>query len=112
VQFEAENNGKAIPTQVQWLASPRTIRERRKTAVIAASSVVIVIIGSRLAQSFIKTGIKATGVWYRVEAFTNERPDSRCELCSGWGHIETSAATSPSVATAQAITVQATIKAM
>jgi hypothetical protein len=44
--------------------------------------------GSRLAQILIKKGIKAAGVWYRVEAFTNAGPDSRCELCCGWGHIE------------------------
>jgi len=87
-EFEAETEGIAIPTQVRWLANPRTIRERRQTGEIAASSVVFVVKGSRLAQSLIKKGIKAAGVQYRVEAFTNAAPDSRCELCCRSGHIE------------------------
>jgi hypothetical protein len=65
-EFEAENEGIAIPTQVQWLENPRTIRERRQNGEIAASSVVCVVKGSRLAQSVIKKGNKVTGVWYRV----------------------------------------------
>jgi predicted phage tail protein len=28
-EFEANNEGMNIPTQVRWLANPRTIRERR-----------------------------------------------------------------------------------
>jgi hypothetical protein len=88
------------------------MRERRMTSQIAASSVVFVIMRSRLVQSLIKKGINAAGRWYHVEAFTNGGADSRCELSSEWGHIETSAATSPSVATALAITVQATVNAM
>jgi len=87
-ELEAENKGIGIPTQVRWLANPRTSRERRQNGQIPASSVVFVVKGSRLAQSLIKKGIKAAGVWYRVEAFTNAGPDSRCELCCGWGHIE------------------------
>ena len=61
-EFEAENEGIAIPTQVRWLANPRTIRERKQNGEIAASSVVFVVKGSRLAQSLIKKGIKAAGV--------------------------------------------------
>jgi hypothetical protein len=94
-EFEAENEGIAIPTQVRWLAIPRTIRERRQNGEIAASSVVFVVKGSRLAQSLIKKGIKAAGVWYRVEALTNAGPDSRCELCCGWGHIENKCGNKP-----------------
>jgi hypothetical protein len=48
-EFEAENKGIAIPTQVRRLANPRTIRERKQNGVIAASSVVFVVQGSRLA---------------------------------------------------------------
>jgi len=29
-EFDAENKGIAIPTQVQWWANPHTIRERRQ----------------------------------------------------------------------------------
>jgi hypothetical protein len=94
-EFEAENEGIAIPTQVRWLANPRTIRERRQNGEIAASSVVFVVKGSKAAQKLIKKGIKAAGVWYRVEAFTNAGPDSRCELCCGWGHIESKCGSKP-----------------
>jgi len=79
-EFEAENEGIPIPTQVRWLANPRTIRERKQNGEIATSSVVFVIKGSRMAQSIIKKGIKATGVWNRVEEFMNAGHDSRCEL--------------------------------
>jgi len=94
-ELEAENKGIAIPTQVRWLANPRTIRERRQNGEIAASSVIFVVKGCRLAQSSVKKGIKTVGVWYRVEAFTNAGPDIRCELCCGWGHIENKCGNKP-----------------
>jgi len=87
-EFEAENEGIAIPTQVRWIANPRTISERRQNGEITASVVVFVVKGSRLSQSLMKKGIKAAGVWYHVEAFLNAGPDSWCELCCGRGHIE------------------------
>jgi len=61
--FEAENKGIAIPAQVRWLANPRTIRERRQNGEIAASSVAFVVKRNKVAQSLIKKGIKAAGVW-------------------------------------------------
>ena len=82
-EFEAENEGRVIPTEVRWLVNPRTIRERRQSGEIAASSVVFVVKGSRVAQSLVTKDIKAAGVWYPVETCTNEGPDSRCELCCG-----------------------------
>ena len=87
-ESSAENGGIVIPTQVRWLANPSSIRERRQNGEIAASSIVFVVEGSKVAQSLIKNGIKAAGVWYRVKVLTNVGPDSRCELCCGWGHIE------------------------
>jgi len=42
-EFDAENEGVVIPTQVRWLANTRTIRKRRQNGEIAASSVVFVI---------------------------------------------------------------------
>ena len=77
------------------LADPRTIRERRQNREIAESSVVFFIKGNKVAQSLFRRGIKAPGVWYRVEAFTNAGPDSRCELCCGWGHIENKCGNKP-----------------
>ena len=80
-EFEVENKCIKVPTQVRWLANPPTIRERRKNGEIAASSVLFVVKGSKGAQVLVKKGIKAAGVWNRVKAYTNEGPDSRCELC-------------------------------
>jgi hypothetical protein len=77
-QFEPDNEGIVIPTLVRWLANPRTNKERRQNGKIAASSVVFVVKGTRVAGSLVKKGIKAAGVWYRVETYTNEGPDSRC----------------------------------
>jgi len=74
---------------------PRTIRERWRNVEIAASSDVFVVKGSKVTQSVVKKGIKAAGVWYRVETYTNEGPDSRCELCCGWGHIENKCGSMP-----------------
>ena len=87
-ELDGENEGLAIPTQERWLTNPHTIRERMQNGEIAASSVVFVLPGSLVPESLIRKGIKAAGVWYRVEAFTNASPDCRCELCCGWGHIE------------------------
>ena len=78
-----ENEGIAIPTQVRLLANPRTIRERRQNAKIAASSVVFVVKGSKATQKLIMKGIKAVGECYRVEGFTNASPESWCELYCG-----------------------------
>jgi hypothetical protein len=111
-EFDAEIEGIVIPTQVRWLANPRTNRERMQNGVIGTSSVVFVVTGSRVAQSLIKKYIKEGGVWYRVEMYTNEVPDSRCELCYRWVTSRTSAAGIPDVATVQAITGQATANAM
>jgi len=94
-EFEAENEGIVMPTQVRWLANPRTIRERRQNEEIAESSVVFVVKGSKVAPGLVKKLIEAAGVWYRVEMYTNAGPDSRCELCCGWGHIENKCGSKP-----------------
>jgi len=88
-EFEAENAGIAIPTQVRWLAIPYTIRQRRQNGEVAPPSIVFVVKGNRLAQSMIKKGINPAEVWYHVKVFRNVGPHSRCELCCGWGHTET-----------------------
>jgi hypothetical protein len=94
-EIEAENEGIVIPTQVRWLVNPRTSRERRQNGEIAASALVFVVNGSRVAQSLVKNGITAAGVWYRVETCRKEVPDSRLELCWGWGHIENKCSSKP-----------------
>jgi hypothetical protein len=94
-EFKADNKGIAIPTQVRWLANPGTIRERRQNGQIAASSVVCVLKGSKVAQSLVKNGMKAAGVWYYVEMHTNAGPDSRYEHCCGWGHNQNKCRSNP-----------------
>jgi len=49
-EFNAENEGIAIPNQVRWLENPHTIWEMRQNGEIAASSVVFVVIGCRLPE--------------------------------------------------------------
>jgi hypothetical protein len=60
-------------------------RENGENAVL---SVVFVIKGSMGAESMVTCGNKAAWVWYRVETYTNEGPDSRCELSCPGGHIK------------------------
>jgi hypothetical protein len=57
--------------------------------------VVFIVKGSRAAPSLVKKGIKAAGVWYRVETYMNEGPDSRCELRCVWAHIENMCGSEP-----------------
>jgi len=96
-QCEAENAGVIIPTQVRWLANPHAIREWRQNGEIAASSVVYDVNGSKVAKSLVKKAIEAAGVWYRVETYTHMGPESRCELCCGWGHIENKCGSKPTL---------------
>jgi len=53
----------------------------------SALSVVFVVKGSKVVRRLVKEGIKAAGVWYRVEPFTSAGPDSRCVHSCGWAHI-------------------------
>jgi len=94
-EIEAENEGITIRTQVRWLVNPRTIRERGQNRQITVSSVICVVKGSNAAQVLCRKGIKAAGVWLRVETYTNAGPDSRCELCCGRGHIENKCGSKP-----------------
>jgi len=95
VEFERENQGKKIPTQVQWLVNPRAISQRRQNGEIAASLVVFVVNGNKVTQGLVKMGLKAAGVWYRVEAYTNAGSHNRCGLFCGRGHIETKCGNTP-----------------
>jgi hypothetical protein len=84
----AENKGVEVPFQVHWLPSPHSINERKQKGEISVSSAVFIVKWSRVAQRLFKSGIKAAGVSYQVEQFTNAGLDSRCEHSSGWGYIE------------------------
>ena len=84
-----------IPTQVRWLGNPRTLRERMQNGDIASSLVVFILKWSKVEQSLVKKGIKAAWGWFPVETYTNNGPDSMCELCCGWGHIENKCGSRP-----------------
>jgi len=68
--------------------NPRAIRTWRHNGEIAPSLVGFLVKGSNLAKGLVKRGIEAVGLWYEVEIYMNMGPDSRCELCCGWGHIK------------------------
>jgi hypothetical protein len=63
-EFEMENNGVTIPTQLRWLANPHAIRERRQNGDIAASPVFFIVKGNKVVKGWVKKGNKAAGVWY------------------------------------------------
>jgi len=69
-EFKVENQGIVNPTQVWWLANPHTIRERRQNREISTSSVVFLVMGSRVSQIIINKEIKAEGMWEEVETYT------------------------------------------
>lgn len=79
-EFEVEDNGIAIHTQVRRLVKPPTMREWRLHREIAMGLAVFVVQGRKMVQSLTENGITAAGVWYRVEAFPNTGPDSSCQL--------------------------------
>ena len=87
-EIQAGNDGVAIPAQVRWLSNPRIIREREQRGEIKASSVVFIVRGKNVAQRLVNKGVVAAGVRYIVEPYTNAGPNSVCDRCCGWGHIE------------------------
>jgi len=86
-EMHTQNEEVTVTGQVRWLASLHSIDERRQMGEITASSVVFVVMGTKVARSLVKEGIKAVGVWYRVELFMTAASHSRCEHCCVWGHI-------------------------
>jgi len=94
-QFDVENEGIGVPTQVRWLANSCTTRERRQNAEISVSSVVLVVTGSNVVHRLGNTGIKAAGKWYWVETYRNAGSDSQYYLCCGYGDIERKCTNNP-----------------
>jgi hypothetical protein len=90
-----ENKGIEITTQVRWLGNPGTIRERMQNGEITSALVVFFIKSSKVAHGVVRKVVLSLGVWYRVETYTNDGPDSRCELCCGWGNIENKCSSKP-----------------
>jgi hypothetical protein len=74
--------------QVRCQGNRRTINESWQNGEIAVSSVIFVIKRSKVAQSLLKKGRKAVGVWYQVKGFTNAGLDIRHEHCGRWCHTD------------------------
>jgi hypothetical protein len=87
-EIEAENEGVVIPTQIRWLGSMSSIKDRWTRGDINASSVTFAVKGSDVANRLRKNGVKICGRMHEVEAYVEIAPDSLCTGCSGWGHIE------------------------
>jgi len=110
-EFEAENKGIKVPTQVQWLANPRTINEGRQNGEITTSSVVFVVKWSKAAQIWIRRTSR------RQECGTeSNRTQTRALTADVRSAVDgvksrTSATTSPRTATTEPITGQASTSA-
>ena len=87
-EIQAENQGVTIPAQVRWLSNSCTIKVREQRGEIRASWMVFVVKGKKLAQRLVTKGVTAAGVQYKVEGYINADPDSLCEPCCRWGHIQ------------------------
>jgi hypothetical protein len=86
--IEAENEGIRVPLASRWLGSPRAVIERRARGEIKESSVVITIKGEEAARRLLKKGVTIVGRSHEVTSYEEERADSQCGTCQGWGHIE------------------------
>jgi len=62
--IEVDDEGVTISTQVRWLVNPSAIWESRQKREIAASLVVFVVKGTKVAMGLVKKVIKEAGVWY------------------------------------------------
>jgi len=92
---DVANKGIVIPTEVRRIANPIAIRKRRQNREIAVSSVISDVKGSKGAQTLVKKGIEAAGVWYPVETYTSTGPDSWCKIYCVWGHIGNKCSSKP-----------------
>jgi hypothetical protein len=50
---------------------------------------------SKVAQRSVTKAITEAEGLYQVETYTPEGPESRCDLCCGWGHIENQCGSKP-----------------
>ena len=73
---------------MRWLSNPRIITEREQRGESKASSVAFIVRGKKVAKRLVNKGVIVAGVRYNVEPYTNAGPDSLCELCCAWGHLE------------------------
>lgn len=91
-ELEAENEGLVIPLSIRWLGQLHNIKQRWRAGEIKASSVTFVIRGNDMAAKFIKSGVRICGRIHETVEFVELGPDTQCQACSGWGHLESNCA--------------------
>jgi hypothetical protein len=96
-EVQAENAGVVIPLAVRWLGSMANIKERWAAGAITSSSVTFAVKGGAVVKKLVKEGVRVCGLRYRVELYLEERPDSQCDKCARWGHIESNCPTGPAM---------------
>lgn len=87
-QIKAVHEEVTFPAQVSCLSKPPLIKEYKRRGEIKASWVVFMVKGKMVGQSVVSNGVTASGKQYKVEPYTSAGPDSLCEYCCRWGHIE------------------------
>jgi len=111
-KFEAENEGIVNPTQVRWLETHRSISERSQNREIAFSSIVFIVKRCKVAQSFIKKGIRWRECGIKSSRSRMQTLTAGVSSAVEGATLRIGAAIIPSVATAQVIARQATTSAM
>lgn len=82
-ELVAENVGLEITSEVRWSAGHRIEETARPHA-----SVTFAVRKSTAAALLDRRFLSAAGTRYRVLPYGRTLPDSLCERCSGWGHLE------------------------
>jgi len=92
-EIEAENPGCKLLPGVKWLGNPTILRERMRTGEKTASSAVITVKGRKAARQLTQHKAMLGGIKYVVDQYIAAGPDSLCEICSRWGHLQSKCAT-------------------
>ncbi|KAI5778057.1 hypothetical protein EDC01DRAFT_758423 [Geopyxis carbonaria] len=86
--LEEQNSNLELKMDPRWLLSPRAIQEAMERMGRRASTIVICIKSNEKADELVARGVRLGGSRLRVERYINAGPDTLCELCSRWGHME------------------------
>jgi len=86
-ELQAANKGIVLSLAINWIGGPKDVQKKEAEGK-KASTVVLAVKGSKMAEKVLKGGLRAAGVKYDVEKFMHSGPDSICEVCSTWGHVD------------------------
>jgi hypothetical protein len=90
--IEAENPGCKLLPSVRWLGNPVVLREKMRTGEKTASTAVITVKGRKAAGELTQHKAMIGGIRYTVDRYIAAGPDSMCEICCGWGHLQSKCA--------------------